>query len=116
MTDYNYGDVILVKFVFSESGDAKVRPALVLSTEEYHNRRRELVMAAITSNVKRRLFGDTRVDDWKSAGLLHASVVTAIIRTIKQEMVVRRLGRLSEGDLQTVVRHLKQVLGPFARQ
>ncbi len=115
MTNYNYGDVILVKFIFSEGGGAKLRPALVLSTENYHNSRQELVMAAVTSNVKRRLLGDTKLNDWKSAGLLHASLVTAIIRTIKQDMVVRRLGTLSRKDLQTVGRNLNRVFGHLAR-
>lgn len=115
MTGYNYGDVILVKFVFSEGGEAKFRPALVLTTKSYHNSRRELIMAAITSNVERQLPGDTKLNGWKSAGLLHASLVTAIIRTIKQDMVARRLGRLSRRDLQAVERNLKQIFGSFSR-
>ncbi len=115
MTNYSYGDVILVKFTFSEGGDAKLRPALVLSIEDYHNSRQELIMAAITSNVKRQLLGDTKLSGWKSAGLLHASLVTGIIRTIKQDMVVRRLGTLSKRDIFAVVRNLNRVFGPLAK-
>ena len=115
MTDYNYGDVILVKFIFSEGAQAKFRPALVLSAKNYHNNRRELIMAAITSNVERQLVGDTKLNDWKSAGLLHASLVTAIIRTIKQDMVVRRLGTLSRRDLHSVKGNLKRIFGIFGK-
>lgn len=115
MTNYDFGDVILVKFIFSEGSDAKFRPALVLSTKNHHNSWRELIMAAITSNVERQLVGNTKLNDWKSAGLLHASLVTGIIRTIKEDMVDRKLGALSRRDLQTVERNLKRIFGIFGK-
>lgn len=111
MTDYDRGDVVLVSFLFSEQDGFKKRPALVLSTGDYHRGRRELIMAAITSNVGRILVGDTKLRDWKKAGLLYPSVVTAIIRTIKQEMVESMLGRLTERDFRSVGSSLKQALG-----
>ena len=60
---------------------------------------REFVVAAITSNVDRRLFGDHRVDMWREAGLLFPSTVTAILRTVKQSLIRRRPGTLAPVDL-----------------
>lgn len=111
MISYRRGDVVLVKFLFSDGKGIKLRPALVLSSKDYNANRKELIMAAITSNVERRLIGDTRLSDWKEANLLHPSLVTAIIRTIKQDMVERKLGRLSENDFRIVERNLRDVLG-----
>jgi len=111
MKSYNHGDVILVEFVFSESTESKQRPALVLSVDDYHKNRQELILAAITSNIDRRLIGDTKLENSKKAGLLYPSLVTAIIRTIKKDMVSRKLGRLSDKDLQSVEKNLKKVLG-----
>lgn len=111
MINYEYGDVVLVKFVFSDGSGVKLRPALVISAKDYNDKRQELVMAAITSNIRRQLFGDTKADDWKSAGLLRASLVTAVIRTIKQSMVVRKLGTLSRKDLHAMEKNLKRVFG-----
>ncbi|GAH57583.1 unnamed protein product [marine sediment metagenome] len=111
MTICERGEVVLVKFVFSEGKRTKLRPALVLSTQDYHNHRQEIIMAAITSNVDRQLFGDTKLGDWKKAGLLYPSLAMAIIRTIKREMVERKLGRLSNKDFQSVKKNLKKVLG-----
>jgi len=44
--------------------------------------------------MRRQLFGDYIVTDWTGAGLLLPSIVTGILRTIKQTMVERRLGRM----------------------
>ena len=68
-------------------------------------------MAAVTSNVTRRLLGDHLIKDWKRAGLLFPSVVTGILRTVKQTVVERRLGALPEGDLEAIERELRRSLG-----
>ena len=64
----------------------------MISSAGYNRSRQDLIVAAITSNMRRRLFGDYIVADWTSAGLLLPSIVTGILRTIKQTMVERRLG------------------------
>ena len=105
------GDVVLVGFVFSDESGRKVRPALVISSPAYQRRRREVIVAAITSNVQRRLFADHLLADWKAAGLLFPSVATAIVRTVKGTMIDRKLGSLSVSDLQAVERQLRLALG-----
>jgi len=111
MTAYRRGDVVLVGFVFAEGSGMKVRPAVVISCPAYHRARQEVVVAAITSNVKRRLFGDHLIIDWKAAGLFFPSVATGIVRTIKRAMIDRKLGSLAEGDLEAIDRQLRRCLG-----
>ena len=104
------GDVVLVGFVFSDESGRKVRPALVITSSAYHRARREVILAAITSNVRRRLFADHLVADWKAAGLLFPSLVTGIVRTVKQTMIERKLGSLTKADMQAVERELRRAL------
>ena len=104
------GDVVLVGFVFSDESGHKVRPALVISSSAYHRARREVILAAITSNVRRRLFADHLVADWKAAGLLFPSLVTGIVRTVKQTMIERKLGSLTKADMHAVERELRRAL------
>ena len=111
MTGYNRGEIILVEFGFSEGHGSKKRPALIISGPPYHAGREEVIVAAITSNVRRLLFGDTKLEQWKVAGLLFPSVVTGIIRTIKAGLIARRLGVLAKPDLQKVRRQLRSALG-----
>lgn len=110
MTDLSRGDVVLVNFQFSDESGMKQRPALVLSTERYQQNRKEVVVAAITSNVRRLLTGDHKMRAWREAGLLYPSVVTGIIRTVKQDMIGRRLGMIATTDLEAVTRKLREVL------
>ena len=111
MTSCKQRDIALVKFVFSEGTGFKKRPALILSSDEYHGSRQEVIIAAITSNVDRILTGDTRIKDWKKANLLFPSIVTGIVQTIKSDMMERLLGSLSLDDFEEVQKNLKISLG-----
>ena len=111
MINYNQGDILLIDFSFSEGAGSKKRPALIISSDDYHKKRQEVIIMAITSNIDRVLFGDTKIDKWKEAGLLFPSLVTAIIRTIKTRMAIRRLGTLSKQDFHSVRENLGKAIG-----
>jgi len=111
MTNYSRGDVVLVSFVFADETGAKQRPAVIISSDIYHQQRQEAIISAITSRVDRILVGDHVINHWREAGLLFPSVATGIIRTIKQSMLVRRLGRISPDDLKEIDKQLSLALG-----
>lgn len=69
-----------------------------------------MVVAAITSNVRRRLFGDHLIVDWKGAGLLFPSLVTGIVRTVKRAVIDRKLGSIPRPDMEAVDRTLRRSL------
>jgi mRNA interferase MazF len=110
MTSFSRGDVVLVKFVFSDEKGAKQRPGLIVSTDGYHQGRREMILAAITSNVGRLLVGDHKIKGWREAGLLYPSIVTGIIRTIKHDMIASKMGELPEAELHAVEDKLREIL------
>lgn len=107
MTTYSRGDVVLVRFVFADEKGVKQRPGLLVSSAAYHRSRREAVLAAITSHVSRSLVGDHRLTKWEEAGLPLPSTVTGIIRTIKQDMIIRKLGALPREELSNVESQLR---------
>jgi mRNA interferase MazF len=111
MIGYRRGDVVLVNLVYSDESGVKRRPALIVSSAPYHQARQDVIVAAITSNVGRHLYGDYRIGDWRAAGLLYPSIVTGTIRTIKRSMLQRRLGTLTALDLQAFETELRRSLG-----
>ena len=111
MTNCSRGDIVLVRFVFADEDGAKQRPGLIVSTDRYNQGRQDAILAAITSNVGRLLIGDYKIKAWREAGLLFPSTVTGIIRTIKQEMIVRKIGELSDYDLGELETKFRNVLG-----
>jgi mRNA-degrading endonuclease toxin of MazEF toxin-antitoxin module len=100
----------MINFLFADQRGWKRRPALVLSVDAYDAGRREVVLAALTSNVQRRLPGDTLLRDWEAASLPRPSIVAAILRTVKSGEVLHILGSLTPGDLRAVERNLRTVL------
>jgi mRNA-degrading endonuclease toxin of MazEF toxin-antitoxin module len=110
-TSCRRGEIVLVKFIFADEKGAKKRPGLIVSVEQYHQGRLEAILAAITSNVDRLLIGDHRIMEWQQAGLLFPSTITSIIRTIKQDMIVRKIGELRSSDLHAVESKLRDMLG-----
>lgn len=110
MINYKPGDIILAEIIFEEGIQSKKRPALILSTEDYHFNRQDVIITAITSNTTRILFGDTLINDWEKAGLKFPSLVTSIIQTIKSSMIIKKLGILSKKDFDKVKTNLGKSL------
>ena len=111
MSDYNRGDVILVRYGAAESERPRLRPALVVSSQTYHEGRQQLVLAAITSNPQPPQTGDTVLRAWEVAGLLGPSLVTGVLLTVTPDPVGRRLGSLEPDDLRAVDSSLRVSLG-----
>ena len=106
MTNYNRGEVILVRYQVSGRQDS-VRPALVVSTDFYHQGRQKVVVAAITSNYPPAHPGDILIERWSEAGLLGPSLVTGVLLTVAPERLVRSLGTLSPEEMTEVERSLR---------
>lgn len=110
MTEYRRGDIVLVSFVFTDESGERRRPAVIVSSETYHSRRQEAIIAAITSRTDRVLVGDHLIGDWKGAGLLFPSLATGIIRTVKQGVIARKLGTMPYPDMQAIENNLRDIL------
>lgn len=112
MTDYDFGDVILILFPFTDQTTTKKRPAVVVSSAFYNHSRPDLVLMAITSQIKPSAsFGDVMVAHWDKAGLVKPSVIKPIFTTIEKSLVLRKLGRLETEDRETLKKELQVILG-----
>lgn len=112
MTSYDFGDVILVPFPFSDQKKAKKRPAIVVSCSEYNNRLPDLILMAVTSQNKPvASFGEMKIVQWKQSGLLKPSVTKPVLTTIEKDLVLRKLGRLGSTDMETLLHTLTSILG-----
>jgi mRNA interferase MazF len=52
-TGYSFGDVVLVPFPFTDQTASKKRPAVVVSADAYHQRRQDVIVMAVTSQILR---------------------------------------------------------------
>ena len=80
----------------------KTRPAVVLSTEDYHRHRPDVVVGLITTQAPRPLAPtDCALRDWRQEGLHSASFFRLFPVTLSQSEV-RLIGRLSDSDWESV--------------
>jgi mRNA interferase MazF len=107
-----FGDVVLVPFPFTDQAGLKKRPAVVVSSASYNASRRDIIIMAITSQVRQPLaFGEAMVGDWQAAGLIKTSVLKPVFTTIEQQLVLRMMGRLNAADALVLRKVLGDVIG-----
>jgi len=111
MTSFEFGDVVLVPFPFTDQSTTKKRPAIVVSSPAYNSERPDVIIMAVTSQVRPANNFDIPVTDWRVAGLIKPSVVKPVIATVERGLVIKRLGRLSEQDRTALVESLREILG-----
>jgi mRNA interferase MazF len=111
-TIFEFGDIVLVPFPFTNQTLSKRRPAVVVSDPSFHSRRPDLILMAVTSQIRTPLLaGEVLISGWSAAGLVKPSVAKPVLMTVEKSLVLRRLGRLSDGDRRAVVVALRQILG-----
>lgn len=82
---FEYGDVVLIPFPFTDQTVTKKRPAVGVSSASYHRDRRDIIVMAVTGQTRR------------------PSEVG--------EVVVRKLGSLQDEDRQAVREGLRAIFG-----
>lgn len=109
---FEFGDVVLVPFPFTDQSGTKKRPAVVVSSHAYNVERRDLVIMAITSQVRTTLgFGEALVGDWQGAGLIKESVLKPVFTSIEQGLIVRTMGHMSVADIKALREVIAVVIG-----
>jgi mRNA-degrading endonuclease toxin of MazEF toxin-antitoxin module len=111
-TTYRFGDVVLVPFPFTDQTEAKKRPAVIVSSDEYHQSRPHVILIAITGHLSGYpRIGEVLVLDWKEAGLIKTSTIKPILTTVEKNLIVRRLGQLRPRDVAALKGTLRRILG-----
>jgi mRNA interferase MazF len=110
---YQRGDVVYVPFTYSDFTGGKARPALIISTDDYHGDYLNILLAAITGEVAKHTGKTTayEIQDWRTAGLKIPSVVYPHILTLAVDYVGRKIGRLTDADMQDAEACLRKALG-----
>ena len=111
------GDVVLLRIAFVSGQGSKVRPVLVVQSDDLNRRLKSTVVAIITTTNKRamrepsQLLIDISTPDGQNTGLLHMSTVKAEhLDTVDQDDIVRTIGRFSDVLMTQVEECIKAAL------
>lgn len=107
-----FRDVIVVPFPFTDQTTIKRRPAVVISSEGYNLERPDLIVMAVTSQLRpTATVGEVAVVQWQAACLLKPSVIKPLITTIEATLVIRKLGALVADDQKSLRQAVAAVIG-----
>lgn len=105
MTNYQPGDLLLIEFPLTTSGQGKPRPALVL----FDTGDADGVLARVTTQSYDSDF-DVSITEWKEAGLLAPSIVRLHkLATLAKSRVQKHLGSITADDHQQVAAVLQKM-------
>lgn len=109
---YQFGDIVLVPFPFTDQSTTKQRPGVIVSSSAYNRIRRDVILMAVTSQVRGGgAFGETIVQDWQAAKLLKPSAIKPIFTTLEQGLVIKSLGKLSQRDALALKEQIAKIVG-----
>lgn len=110
-TNYKFGQIVLVRFPFTDQRGSKQRPAVVISSASYNQARSDIILMAVTSQIRADVgFEEAVIEDWQAAGLLKPSAIKPIIFTVEKSIVMKMLGQLGDKDRENVRRIITMIL------
>ncbi len=111
------GDIVLAAFPHAAGTPPKRRPVLVVQADYFNQRISNVLVASITSNLKRRgdpahYFIDIATPDGKQTGLNQDSLVSCInLAVLPKTAIASKIGELSPTAMKSVEQCLKAALG-----
>ena len=107
-----FGAVVLVPFPFTDQSASKRRPAVVVSNGAYNVAKPDVVVMAITSQLRPApSLGEVWVSQWQQAGLLKPSAIKPVFATIEQRLILRELGVLQSADQIVLRKAIAEAIG-----
>jgi mRNA interferase MazF len=108
MSNYSRGEVVLVRYPFSDLSGSKIRPAVIINA--LHTSK-DVFILPLTSKTRLLITGEFILKDWSQAGLNVETAVKRGIYTLHQNLIIQRVGMLSNSDLRELDGALRLWLG-----
>ncbi len=97
----NRFNVVVVPFPFTDRPVTKKRPALVLSNADF-NGSNHSILAMITTKYYPPWPGDSKIQDYETAGLKAPCLVRFKLFTLDNRLILKKIGHLTPNDANQV--------------
>ncbi len=108
MPSYSAGEVILVRYPFSDLSSSKIRPAVVVGADHASQ---DVFIVPLSSKSGNLQFGEFLMENWAAAGLHVPTVAKRGIYTVHKDLVLKLVGRLTSNDIGRLKESLRGWLG-----
>ena len=104
------GEIIVVDFPGAQG--IKRRPAIVISSDEYHRLRPDVIVGLVTSQLPHAPKPtDHIIADWRTAGLNKPSAFRAYLITLPRSAVSSAIGKVSRADGTAIFECVRRAIG-----
>ena len=98
------GDIVLIPVPFTDLSSTKRRPVIVVSNDDYNQRRQDIVVVAMTSNLSTGKYAFTISSSDLERGKLNrpGQIRVDKLYTLSQSIVVKTFGRVDAATLDRI--------------
>lgn len=106
MATYKFGEIVLIKFPFTDNQSFKKRPALVI--KDTHDG--DIIVARITSKAYSTIY-DVEIKDWNKNGLKLPSIIPVHkLASLEKDMIDLKLGEIDKALKLQVEKIFKTII------
>jgi mRNA interferase MazF len=113
MTNYKWGDVVLVPFPFTDLSSTKQRPAVVVSSDILNAASEDVLVAAISSQIPAKLTAwEFMIPSGSLAacGLPKPSIMRlAKLAALHGQLIIKRIGSMPEPELRRILTQIRSL-------
>ncbi len=108
--NYHKFDIVVSDFHFIEDVKfSKIRPAVIVSSDDYNKKTGFVVLAMITSARHSVLWQDLEISDYENTDLKPTSVIRMKFSNCTQSKILQKIGKLSQKDQKNLTKKLKNI-------
>ena len=109
---FRQGDIVLAKYPFTDLGGAKLRPAIVISNNEFNETHNDIILVPLTSIIRNEDISlIINSDDLISGRLIKTSAIRIDkIFSLNKKLIDARIGKIRESILEVILKKCNTIL------
>lgn len=105
-------DLLLVPFPFSDQSGKKVRPVIIISSNEFNKYSEDIIVIGVTSNILKDKYTINLTNKDLDEGKLFTNCIIKIENLLKldKELIIKKIGRINKETLKSIIDKLFIIL------
>lgn len=105
-------DFLLVPFPFSDQSGRKVRPAIVISNNEFNKNSDDVLIVAVTSNLSKDKYTLNLSTNDLEEGRLSTACCIKIENVLKidKELIIKKIGKIKINILKSIISKIFEII------